>query len=108
MMLSKFKSSNADSNYISYGEKTGKFKIDSNKLYKLLKKGKHDYAIIDKRTQFFMFYLDIDLKDADIKKYNMSIDNKSIKACKYIHKLLVKHEPSLKDRYKFLCKDLIT
>ena len=38
----------------------------------------------------------------------IDFDNKSIKACKYIHKLLIKQEPSLKDRYKFLRKDLNT
>lgn len=36
----------------------------------------------------------------------VDFDKQSIKACKFIHKLLIKQDPSLKERYKFLCKDL--
>ncbi len=36
----------------------------------------------------------------------VDFDKHSIKACNYIHKLLIKEDSSLKDKYKFLCKDL--
>lgn len=72
-MLSKYKVANGDHNFVSYGKLTGKFNVPCEELYKLIKKGKHKYAIIDKRTEFFKLYLDVDLKDKDIAKYNVNI-----------------------------------